>query len=299
MQDIVVESYLKDFIESQGFSDIEESEQFERFCSFSILNKEFSSSLNREDLDDISVGLNKGIDSIAFSINGELIKNIEQLEDLLNINQHLYIKIYFIQAKTTGNFKDSEVGAFCDTIIDFLEKTPRYKFTAETKNYHDIYIKITDHVGRIKRYDFFAYFCCTGTWNSITSISTTLEKKTEEIKRLKLFDDVELKPVDKNSLIELYKKTTNPVKGSFEFRNKVQIHGIDDVEEAFIGYVPFIEFKKLIVDEDNGKLKSLFNDNVRDFLGLDNEVNCRIKETLDDRNFSQFSPSKQWNYHYR
>ena len=69
MKDIVIEGYLKSFIEDFGFQDLDESEQFERFCSFSILNKEFNYSLSDDDLNDISIGKNKGIDSIVFNFN--------------------------------------------------------------------------------------------------------------------------------------------------------------------------------------------------------------------------------------
>lgn len=82
MKDIVIEGYLKSFVEDFGFQDLDESEQFERFCSFSILNKEFNYSLSDDDLNDISIGKNKGIDSIVFNVNGELVKNKAQLEEI-------------------------------------------------------------------------------------------------------------------------------------------------------------------------------------------------------------------------
>ena len=67
--DVTVSRNLKSFVENFGFESLEESEQFERFCVYSILNKEINRSLTDDDLDSISVGQNKGIDGIAFIVN--------------------------------------------------------------------------------------------------------------------------------------------------------------------------------------------------------------------------------------
>ncbi len=91
-----------------------------------------------------------------------------------------------------------------------------------------------------------------------------------------MFDNISVQPIGKSNLIELYKKTTNPINASFDFHNRVQIRNIENVEEAYIGFIPFSEFKKLIVDEETKNLKNLFYDNVRDFLGPDNDVNEKI-----------------------
>lgn len=59
MNDIVISSLLNSFTESYGFQDFDESEQFERFCAFSVLNKHFNYSLSNDDLNDFSVAKTK------------------------------------------------------------------------------------------------------------------------------------------------------------------------------------------------------------------------------------------------
>ena len=290
MKDIVIEGNLKSFVEDFGFQDLEESKQFERFCAFSILNKEFNYTLSSEDLNDISAGGNKGIDSIAFHINGELIKNKTQFEEVKkNSKQKLEIKIYFLQSKTSDSFKDAEIGNFLDTLTDFLTKEPQYPMSPEVNQFHEIFLAIQSELRIIKEYNLYGYFCCTGIWSDETSAAITLKTKKKIIEDTKLFEKVDIKSIDKSKLIELYKKTSNPINASFDFVNRVQIRNLQNVEEAYIGHIPFTEFKKLIVDEDNGNLKNLFYDNIRDFLGLDNEVNEKISQTLTEKEFSQFS----------
>ncbi|MHB9011633.1 MAG: AIPR family protein [Ignavibacteriaceae bacterium] len=290
MRDIVIDGNLKTFVEDLGFQDLKESEQFERFCSFSILNKEFNYSLSGEDLNDISVGKNKGIDSIAFYVGGELIKNNTQFEEIKKTTkQKLDIKLYFLQSKTSDSFEDSQIGNFLDTTIDFLTKKPNYPMTPEAKEYHEIYLSIQNDFRIIKEFNIYGYFCCAGVWNNDTTCAITLNNKKKTIEDLELFDKVDIRPIDRSRIIELYKQTSNPINATFDFINRVQIRNLNNVEEAYIGYIPFTEFKKLIVDEDNGNLKNLFYDNIRDFLGLDNEVNEKIFQTLTEKEFSQFS----------
>lgn len=290
MKDIVVEGYLKAFVDNFGFQDMDESIQFERFCSYSTLNKEFNYTLSNEDLNDISIEKNKGVDSIAFYVNGELVKNKEQLYEIKKASkQKLSIKLYFIQSKTSNSFVDSEIANFLDTITDFLTKSPSYPLTPEAKQYHEVFLAIQSDFGVVKDYNMVAFFCCLGNWEDNTTCAVTLSNKKEDIKKTELFNHVEINPIGKGRLIELYKKTSNPISVTFDFPTRISIKKIDNVEEAYIGYVSFKEFRKLIVDDDNGKLKNLFNDNIRDFLGIDNEVNEKISQTLKDGDFSQFS----------
>lgn len=290
MKDIVIDAYLKSFVEDFGFQDLKESQQFERFCSYSILNKEFNYSLSSNDLNEISIGLNRGIDSIAFYVNGELVKNKEQLEEIKKISkQKLDIKIYFLQSKTSDGFNDADIGLFFDTIIDFLTITPTYPMTPETIQCHEVFLSIKDDLRVVKEYTLHGYFCSSGIWNDGTSYAKTLENKKKIIEGLQLFNHVEIKPIDRSSLVALYKKNSNPINATFDFFNRVPILNIDNVEEAYIGFIPFTEFRKLIVDADNGNLKNLFYDNIRDFLGLDNDVNEKILQTLNEKEFSQFA----------
>lgn len=288
MVDIVVESHLKSFVDSYGYQTIAEAEKFERFCFYSLLSSAVSHSLNTEDLDDVSVNQNRGIDGISFIVNGKIVKDIDEIEQLKVSKQKISIDVYYIQAKKSESLSDSGIASFLDTILDFLNKDTKYTLTEEARRYHDIYLSILSDLNSVKEFNFHAFYCWLGTWNKNTSCAVTIQAKEAEIKDKKLFDKTEIMPIDKSKLIDMYKKASNPTVAEFEFSNKTEVNNVPNVEEAHIGLLPFSEFRKLIIDPDNGKLRNLFYDNVRDFLG-DNEVNDKIKQTLDDKCFSDFS----------
>jgi hypothetical protein len=287
--DVTVTRNLKAFVENFGFQSLELYEQFERFCVYSILNREINRSLNDDDLEAISVGVYKGIDGIAFIVNGELIKNIESLQEVISKKGRLDISIYLFQTKISAKFEDKEVANFLDTIIDFTKDTPQYPFTPEAQNYHTIFSTILADIGLIKELRLFAFYCCLGQWKKERPITVTISSKKQTLEATKIFNKIEVTPIDRDKVIDLYKKASSPIEAEFKFSQKIAIEEISGVKESYIGLLPFTEFKKLIIDPETLGLRNLFYDNVRDFLGIDNKVNEKIMETLEKKKFLEFS----------
>lgn len=289
--DTIIKSYLDNFINKFGIeNELSESKRFEYFSIFSILSDEINSNIDKNDLEEIIMpdGI-KGIDGIAITINGRLILNSDEIENFEN--QNLIVNFYFFQAKTTDNFSDTEVANFLDTIIDFFSDYPQYNNYSEYyRNYIEIYKELKKNIGLIREFNLYCYYITLGTKQlNETSIDYTLKVKENDLKNYSLFSMIDIELIDKSTLISKHKKAIAPLKAKFEFVNKITLSNIPNVDEAYIGFVPFKEFKKLILDEDQNKIKSLFNDNLRDFLGFDNPINKNIKSTLDNGKFSQFS----------
>ena len=66
------------------------------------------------------------------------------------------------------------------------------------------------------------------------------------------------------------------------------MYSISDDEVGYSGVVPFREFKKLIL-EDTGVAKPVFEDNIRDYLGPNPDVNKSICETILSGDVNAFS----------
>lgn len=291
MNDIIVKGHLKAFTENFGFDDLQESEMFERFCSYALLSKHFDYTLTSDDLENLSVGLNKGIDTIGIFVNNQLICSKEEyITEFAESKAHQFVKIFFIQSKTSESFKDAEIGNFGDTVNDFLTGVPKYDLTPQAQNAHEVYLELLNNLRLIPELQCFCYFCSLGKWNDDSSCSITLEKKKATIvSNGGLFNRVEFNPIDKDMIIRHYKVASKGVNAEFIFKNKVSFDKIVNVDESYIGYLDFGVLRKIIIDPDNGRLRNLYTDNLRDFLGLDNEVNSNIKGTLEEGQFSEFS----------
>jgi len=291
--DIVIRNYLKSFKERYSLNDSKEDLLFEKFCAYSILENELVNTLENEELDEICLGKNKGIDAICVSIDNVLVSSSQQLEDLIK-KREFEATLYFFQAKNSPKFKDSEISNFCDTVIDFLRDKPQYSLTKKARDYHDIYLTILNHLPHLKTFSCKLYYCTTGICNEQGAYNVTLAKKKQQIIDSRIFksekgDKVDAMAVDKDKLRKLYDKTIKPLNADFNLLDFIPLKDMSDVEEAYLGVIQFKELMKIIVDPETDKLRPLYQDNVRDYLGIQNiKVNERINRTLIDKEFTLF-----------
>ena len=88
-----------------------------------------------------------------------------------------------------------------------------------------------------------------------------------------------LYPVGANEIAKYYRETKNIVSTTFVFQDKVPLPDLPNIKEAYFGILPISEFKKILLDE-NGNMRNIFFDNIRDFQGIENPVNTSIESTL-------------------
>jgi len=286
--DNITKSYLDNFIKALGIDDgIKESLKFEHFSTYTILSQEINYDLLKTDLEAVSTGNSKGIDTVAFCINGKLILSEDEVDNF--DNQNLFVDVYFFQSKTSNNFNDAELGSFLDVVIDFFSDNPIYDIV-ELEEKKGIYTRLIKKVTEIRKFDLHCLYITLGQkQETLTTIDATKNIKKESLNQIDLFDNILIELIDKSTLINIHKKVISPLQATFKFENKTSLSNINNVDEAYIGFLPFVEFKKLIMDEAQTKIKSLFNDNLRDFLGLENPINMGIKSTLESRKFNEFS----------
>jgi len=286
--DSIIKSFLDNFILKLGLDqNLQESKKFEHFCSYTLLSQEINSNLLKVDLENISTGESKGVDTIAFCINEKLILTDEEIDNFEN--QGLTVDVFFLQSKTTENFNDADLGNFLDVVIDFFSETPKYNIS-EFNEMKNIWGNLKRKVSNIRTFNLHCWYITLGQkQESQTTIDKTKEIKLKLLEQYDLFSKIDISLIDKSTLINTHKKAITPLKAIFKFDSKIEITGINNVEEAYIGFIPFSEFKNLIMDDTQTKINSLFNDNLRDFLGFDNPINQGIKKTLEDGKFNEFS----------
>lgn len=287
--DRIIEGYLKRFVNEFDYDSKEKELNFEKFCFYSVLKNELN-YLNSDDLEEISIGKNKGIDGICLSIDGNIATNISEIIDLKDNVRNFSVTIYFIQAKTSAKFEDNEISNFCDTVIDFLNDKPEFPLTPRAKEYHNIYLELLSLLSNIQSFNCKLFYCSPGVWHKENTGQTIVNQKKDILNKIGVFknDILDIIPIDNEKLRKYFDKAIQPLTTEFNFVNKVPFEEIEHVKESFLGIIPFSEYKKLIIDPDTDKLKPLFYDNVRDFLGIDQEVNNKIDQTIKENKFALF-----------
>lgn len=285
--DKITGSLLQTFVAQNELERMDESTQFEHFSNFSIASKQFRGSF---ELDDIHSGAGGdcAIDGLFIIVNGRIVTDADELNDIVDTAGHLDADIHFIQSKTTSSFSGADIGSFIHGVKDFLSDTPQLvqnvKIQKSKQIWEDIILKSSYMVNRRPHCKLF--YICTGKWVEDQNLKAVISSGETEIDDIGLFDSVNLEPLGASEVQRLYHETKNKLSATITFQNKVTLPDIHGVSEAYLGVIPFNEYLKLIQDE-NQTIHSIFDDNVRDFQG-NNQVNKKIKNTLESGEFDLF-----------
>lgn len=286
--DRISKTLLQDFVKTQEMDHHDESKNFEKFVNYSILSNEYNKSF---DLDSVTVGNGNdtGIDGLAIIVNGHLVDDTNEVDDLLEQNGYLEVKYLFIQAKTSSSIDTSEMHTFYNGVIDFFSEEPQLKRNEDIVRLSKISNYIFDLASDFKQNPSCKVFYVT-TSTSIQddqNIEACTKINKKHLEELNLFENLEFHLHGANDLGKLYRKTKTPLSCTIHFPNKITLPETIGIDESYYGFLSFSEFKKLIIDH-NDNMQNVFEDNVRDFQGL-NPVNQKIVETLSSNNPHLFS----------
>ena len=286
--DRITRSLIEELLRNQELESEGDPKDFEKLVNYASISNEYSKTF---ELDFVTVGdgNDTGIDGIAIIVNGQLVEDIEEVDDLLDKNGSLEITFVFTQAKTSSNFNSGEINTFIFGIKDFFAESPRLVRNQDIQRFAEIadyiYSKAPDFKSNP---NIIAYYITTGTWINDQNLVAVLKTGEDELLEKNLFNEVKLIALGAKELIALYRKTKETSLATINFSKRFTIPSINGISEAYIGLLPFEEFKKIIQD-DNGKLKNVFEDNVRDFQGDTNDVNALINDTVSGDKSEVFS----------
>lgn len=287
--DIVTEGYLEEFVQNFSINTKDITKKFEYFANFIVVTNLYDA--NRFQLKDISTGDNApGIDGIAIIINNRLCTSVEEVKDSIKYNNKLDVEILFIQSKVSNKFEGTEIEGFFRWTKVFFDFKPMSIYTSEFNNFICIAKEIYKNSRYFSRYQpkLKLFYVCNGKWIDDINLKTIIDDNITELENENLFENVEFIPCDVKKVQKMYLKTKLPVEAAITMENTIPLPKINGVKSAMFTILPFKEFVKLIVD-DNDKIKSVFEDNIRGFLGLkDNTVNQDIQKTITEGRTGEF-----------
>jgi len=285
--DKIAKSLVDDFLKLHEIKSEGIEKDFEKFANYSIISKEFNRSF---DVDDTLTGDDDtGIDGIAIIVNGQLVQKKEEIDFLIENNNFLEVTFIFIESKTSKHFKKSEINNFAFGVKDFFDEQPHLIRNTEIQNFAEIINYLFDHASLFRENPKCKlYFVTNGNWtgdkNCLGVVHSTMKYLTET----NYFSDLFFNLIDAKNIAKIYRNTKNTIQTTFVFQDKVALPDLPNIKEAYYGILPMSEFKKILLDE-NGNMRSIFFDNIRDFQGIDNPVNTSIEDTLESDNPELFT----------
>lgn len=288
IMDRITKTLVEDFLTSLDLPQEEPSSDFEKFVNYTILSKEYTKTF---DVDTVTVasGNDTGIDGIGIIVNGHLIDYVDEIDDLREKNGYLEVTYVFIQSKTSSSFSSSDINHFAFGVKDFFAEQPGLVRNEDVSKFAEISDYLLSKASHFKENPICKlYFVTTGSWNEDQNHLAVIETAKRELKAFNIFESVFFFPLGANEIGKLYRQSKSSISAIFIFTNKVTLPDLPSVTEAYYGILPFLEFKKLLVDEDD-KIFNIFDDNVRDFQGENNPVNQLIGETITGDKSELFS----------
>jgi len=277
MDDPILASYLKEFTTTFSLDSLEESELFEYFAAYCAFFRDFSEQTDLEDVV-VSGGKDSGIDAIGMFINDVFVESSTQIDEIA-AKVRLDVDFAFLQAKTSKRLSAAEIGSFIQGVREFFSQ--RYMpVNDDIRSMRSLSDHIFNYSVKMRgKPKLHLFYCYTGTFRSDETINARVEAGKGDLRNLNYFSEIDFTFLDANLLQERYQEVNLRVEKEIIIDEYANLPVISGISQAYIGVLRCKELVKLISNSDGRLQKSLFNENVRDFLSR-NPVNDEISQTI-------------------
>lgn len=286
--DPVTQSLVTDFCESNSLTNLDPSKQFEHFASYSVFSSRFPEVMETHETI-CGDGGDLNVDAFAVKINGRFVADADVVDDILSMSGAMDVEFLILQAKTSSNFDGAAILALGDNLVsEVFAEVQSLPANADIKRFIEIKKRVYQNAAKLKDNPVCRiFYACTGNWKNDEYISKIISRKREELEDTSQFSAVSFEPLGARELQKLYRQTKTSLTRTIKIDSPLTLPTIEGVEAAYLGILPASEFLKLLLDDDEDMLRTVFVDNVRDFQGV-NPVNADIAKTIQDGALDQF-----------
>src|SRR5208282_3548933 len=216
-----------------------------------------------------------------------LVHSIDDVKEIADSSKKLSIEFVFVQSKMRQSFEISELNNFGTGVRLFFSEAalPENSKVSEFRQIKDFIYSDEKVISKLQRNPSL-HLCYVGTGTEPTNdhfsaihsvIKNDLAKSTECY-----FEDVEISVIGGKQLIKFCQELGNSFEVQIEIKDifPLSVDAKADVKKAYAFTCGAPEFLKILKKEDGLLRRSLFNDNVRDYLGNQGAINREIEETV-------------------
>lgn len=288
--DRVTKFLLDEFAADNSLGALSEDKAFEHFCGWLVTSGHYSETFSTDDVA-MGSGGDCGIDCIAILVNGNLVTDSEEIEDLEETNGYIDATFVFVQAERSSSFDTAKIGQFGFGVRDFLSENPSLVQNESIALAARVVTAVFKRSAKFRRGNpqCFLYYTTTGRWVDDANLVARRDAETRDLENLNLFRKVTFECLGAAELQSLYRQSKNAVSTEITFTARTVLPDLPGVEQAYIGVLPAPEFMKLVQNSNEEILTSLFYDNVRHWQEW-NKVNSEMRATLEDRSKQVYFP---------
>lgn len=221
-------------------------------------------------------------DGLAIIINDQIAESLNEAESILSGAALIEVTFCFVQAKSGPGFKASDIGLFLGGAHEFLGGKPQFQVNERIAELLKVRELIFENIAKLKkgRPRCHLFFATSGKWLEDPVLKAAIDRGINQINNSRFVDKPSFYPFDADALLERYQKIKLDNEVTIRFPKHVSIGPLQDVSQSYVGVISARQYLKLLMDEERDVLlKSVFQDNVRDWSGH-NDVNCEILSSL-------------------
>lgn len=282
----VVKAQLSEFSNLNAVDNFEEQDYFEVYSIYSVLNGDLNNNVAPFDVH--LKGSEFGLDGVAILVQGNLCSNPDDVASVIDRNSN--VDFVFIQSKRSEKFEYGEISKFIDAVCGFFdgsmvgESEQLDELISAKKEIYEAPLRRNPNVRCL--------FISTGTYETVERIEKLLDLGRSRLKEMNLFEEIIIELVDASRLQNAYRLATNSNSAVIDFPKCQTLPYHNDVEEAYIGYIPAKELLNLVTvssgsDSAARVNQSVFFDNVRDF-NPQSDINKSIISEIMEGDSSSF-----------
>ncbi|CDZ38622.1 AIPR protein [Neorhizobium galegae bv. officinalis] len=285
----VIKNHFDNFVKKYNLAHTE-SMNFEAFSAYCIAKHFTFDNVNPEAL--VYEGDEPGIDSAFFICDEAIITSIDEINALFEKKKNNHdIVCVLIQSKTSETWNKKEINTFESAVLDFMSENSEHKYNEELNERKEVFNIIIKNVGKIKNgrpriQCFFVNTANEASDSEILSAERTLKNRLDDTG---LFFSSEASLIGREKLLAYWIKSQGAYETTFEIIGSASFPKSAGIEESYVVTISAKEFTSKVLTDENGSLrKSIFEENVRDFIPFDgSEINTEIGNTIRNEDRAQ------------
>lgn len=285
-----VAKFARDF----GF-DYKLDEQFERYVAANYLFQYLRDDVEAIERCILGGSDDEGIDIGAIVVNGRIVFEPAEIDELIADQSTNTAKVIFIQAKTSESYDSKLLAKY----LHGVESVTHYAMKPKTLSLPPPLVDLAMLIDRVaesgdkfrdNRIPCELYYVTTSS-NDGKDAKAELQvsQALQRIRDIGVYaEGLQLRTHGHVDLSAKQKERYGPQNVQFTFEKRQTIPATDRVSEAYIGLLSATELMKLLKDDSGTVRPGIFDDNVRLDLGQDNPVNRGIMSTVRSTNREHF-----------
>lgn len=280
---LVTKSYFDSFCRDFG-APYDEAKNFEAFVNYCAFSKYSGDSVEASDL--VYEGADPGIDGALLFLDDRAVFSLEELEEIFQTTRREYkVSIVLTQAKRSTNWSKQEIDSFVAAIVDYLSEAPAQPHSQYLADFKKMFNTLYKNIGRIQSGlpNIHAYFFTAAPDTDAVEINAAFQVGETALKRMGYSSETLLIKAHREIIHDLWLSADGPMEARLATVGYAPFPAAPNINNAYVATVTARSFIDSILKDQNGTpRKKLFEENVRDFLGVDVDVNSEIAETLSN-----------------